>query len=37
VSEPIVDYPRRDRPYALFTDASFGDERHDGGLGAILT
>ena len=37
VSEPIVDYPRRDRPYALFTDASFGDDRHDGGLGAILT
>jgi putative transposase len=37
VSEPIVDYPRRDRSYALFTDASFGDERHDGGLGAILT
>ena len=37
VSEPVVDYPRRDRPYALFTDASFGDDRHDGGLGAILT
>jgi putative transposase len=37
VSEPVVDYPRRDRPYALFTDASFGDDRHEGGLGAILT
>jgi hypothetical protein len=37
VSEPVVDYPRRERPYALFTDASFGDDRHEGGLGAILT
>ena len=37
VSEPVVAYPRRDRPYALFTDAAFGDDRHDGGLGAILT
>ena len=37
VSEPVVDYPRRDRAYALFTDAAFGDDRHEGGLGAILT
>jgi hypothetical protein len=37
VSEPVVDYPRRDRAYALFTDASFDDDRHEGGLGAILT
>ena len=36
-SEPIVDYPRKDRAYALITDASFGDEKKAGGLGAILT
>ena len=36
-SEPVVDYPRRDRPYALITDAALGDEKHPGGLGAILT
>ncbi len=35
-SEPVVDYPRRDRPYALITDASLGDEKKPGGLGAIL-
>lgn len=35
-SEPIVDYPRRDRAYALITDASLGDEHKAGGLGAIL-
>jgi hypothetical protein len=33
----VVDYPRRDRPYALITDASLGDEKKPGGLGAILT
>ncbi len=36
-SEPIVDYPRRDRPYALIVDASLGDDKKPGGLGAILT
>ncbi len=36
-SEPIVDYPRRNRPYALIVDASLGDEKKPGGLGAILT
>ncbi len=35
-SEPFVDYPRRDRPYALIADASLGDEKKPGGLGAIL-
>jgi hypothetical protein len=35
-SEPVVDYPRKDRAYALITDASFGDEKKIGGLGAIL-
>jgi hypothetical protein len=29
-------YPRSDRQYALITDASFGDENTEGGLGAIL-
>jgi len=36
-SEPVMDYPRRNRPYCLITDASGGDEKHPGGLGAILT
>jgi len=36
-SEPIVDYPRRDCPYALIADASLGDEKKPGGLGVILT
>jgi hypothetical protein len=37
VSEPIVAYPRADRTYALFTDASTGTQSVDGGLGAVLT
>ena len=36
-SEPVVDYPRRNRPYALITDAALGDDKHPGGLGAILS
>ena len=36
-SEPVVDYPRKDRPYSLITDAALGDEKNEGGLGAILT
>ena len=36
-SEPVVDYPRRNRPYALITDAALGDDKTPGGLGAILT
>jgi len=36
-SEPVIDYPRRNRPYVLITDASFGDDKIPGGLGAILT
>ena len=36
-SEPVMSYPRRDRQYCLITDASVGDEKHPGGLGAILT
>ncbi len=37
VSEPIVDYPRKDRPYSLIVDAATGNDVNDGGLGAILT
>ena len=37
VSEPVVDYPRKDKPYGLITDASLGDDKKPGGLGAILT
>jgi hypothetical protein len=36
-SEPVLAYPRRDRTYGLITDASFGDDKTAGGLGAILT
>jgi len=36
-SEPVVDYPRKDRAYALITDAALGDDKKEGGLGAILT
>ena len=36
ISEPIVAYPRKDRPYALIVDASTGGEGFEGGMGAIL-
>ena len=36
-SEPIVDYPRKNRPYSLIVDASTGTPEIAGGLGAILT
>ena len=36
-SEPVIGYPRRDRQYALITDAALGDDKNPGGLGAILT
>jgi hypothetical protein len=36
-SEPIVDYPKRNRPYTLIVDSSLGDDKKPGGLGAILT
>ncbi len=32
----MLAYPRSDREYTLITDASFGDENPEGGLGAIL-
>ncbi len=35
--EPVIDYPRSNRPYALIIDASLGDDKKPGGLGAILT
>ncbi len=36
-SEPLVAFPRKDRQYALITDAATGDDTHPGGMGAILT
>ncbi len=36
-SEPIIDYLRRNRPYALIVDVSLGNDKKPGGLGAILT
>ena len=35
-SEPIVDYPRKDRPYSLIVDACTGNDKNMGGMGAIL-
>jgi putative transposase len=36
-STPIVSFPRKDRQYALITDAATGDDHNPGGMGAILT
>jgi hypothetical protein len=36
ISEPIVDYPRKHRPYSLIVDASTGTGEINGELGAIL-
>jgi len=36
-SEPMVDYPHRNCPYALIFDASLRDDKRPGSLGAILT
>jgi hypothetical protein len=33
----VISFPRRDRQYALITDAALGDSTHAGGLGAVLT
>ena len=35
-SEPVVNYPRKDRPYALIVDAASGNDKNEGGLGAVL-
>ena len=35
-SEPVVAYPRKDRPYALIVDAATGNGTSEGGVGAIL-
>jgi len=37
ISNPVVDYPRSDRKYALIVDAATGTEHTEGGIGAILT
>jgi len=36
-SSPIVAFPRKDKQYALITDAATGDANQPGGMGAILT
>ncbi len=36
-SSPIIAFPRKDRQYALITDAATGDANNPGGMGAILT
>jgi ribonuclease HI len=32
----VLAFPRRNRPYSLITDAACGDDKQEGGLGAIL-
>ena len=36
-SDPVIDYPRRNRQYALIVDAATGTQTSEGGIGAILT
>ena len=35
-SEPVVNYPRNNRPYALIVDAASGNDKNEGGLGSVL-
>ena len=35
-SEPLVAYPRQNRPYSLIVDACTGNSENNGGMGAIL-
>ncbi len=35
-SEPVVNYPRKNRPYALIVDAATGSMGNEGGLGSVL-
>jgi hypothetical protein len=35
-SEPVVNYPRKNRPYALIVDAATGSMGNKGGLGSVL-
>jgi hypothetical protein len=35
-SEPVVAYPRKKHPYLLIVDAATGNDKNEGGLGAIL-
>jgi hypothetical protein len=36
ISQPIVDYPRKDRPFSLIVDASTGTDKIKDGIGAML-
>jgi hypothetical protein len=36
-STPIIAFPKKDRQYALITDAATGDDNNPGGMGANLT
>jgi hypothetical protein len=35
-SEPVVNYPRKDCPYALIVDAATGGAGNEGGIGCVL-
>jgi len=36
ITNPVVDFPRNNRPYYLIVDAATGTESTEGGIGAIL-
>jgi len=35
-SEPVVNYPRKNWPYALMVDPASGNDKNEGGLGSVL-
>jgi hypothetical protein len=35
-SEPVVNYPRKNQPYALIVDAASGNNKNEVGLGSVL-
>jgi hypothetical protein len=35
-SEPVVNYPRKNQPYALIIDAASGKDKKEGSLGSVL-
>jgi len=37
LQHPVLQYPRNDLPYELYTDASIGTDDYGGGYGAVLT
>ena len=36
ISKPVLDFPKRNGQYHLYVDAARGDDKNEGGLGAVL-